>query len=155
MLTGSAAKKRWLTLGANFGVLLFLIAELNQTSEMNHGATRNQVASETSELLRDVGSSPRFAELIVKAAGNDELTAGEKVQYTRHTLSMLRYFENVHYQYRQELYDEEEFSTQREAWPKVYASSKPVVAIWCDFRQTFSRPYREEFDGLLSEHRCD
>jgi hypothetical protein len=26
---------------------------------------------------------------------------------------MLRYFENVHYQYRQGLYDEEEFSTQK------------------------------------------
>jgi len=149
---------RWLTLGANVGVLLglfFLIAELNQTGEMNRGETRNQVASELSELLRDVGNSPQLADLIVKAEHSGELTDSEKLQYTRHILSMLRYFENVHYQYRQGLYDEEEFSTQKEAWRKVYASSKPVVAIWCDFRATFSNEYRREFDGLLSEYRCD
>jgi len=149
---------RWLTLGANVGVLLglfFLIAELNQTGEMNRGETRNQVASELSELLRDVGNSPQLSALIVKAENNAQLTESETLQYTRHTLSMLRYFENVHYQYRQGLYDEEEFSTQKEAWRKVYASSRPVVAIWCNFRATFPSEYRSEFDDLLDEYRGD
>lgn len=148
---------RWLALGANVGVLfglIFLIAELNQTGEMNRGETRNQVASELLELLRDVGNNPQLAGLITKAEKGDELSDSETLQYTRHILSMLRYFENVHYQYRQGLYDEGEFSSQRDAWRKVYANSKPSVAIWCDYRVTFSPEYRREFDGLLSEHKC-
>ena len=148
---------RWLTLGANIGVLfgiIFLIVELNQTSEMNRGETRNQVASELSELLRDVGNSPQLAELIVKAENGDVLTPAEEMQYRQRILSMLRYFENVHYQYRQGLYDEREFSTQKEAWRKVYASSKITVDIWCDYRATFSPDFRIAFDNLLNDFQC-
>ena len=148
---------RWLTLGANIGVLfgiVFLIVELNQTSEMNRGETRNQVASELSELLRDVGNNPQLAELIVKAENGDVLTPAESMQYRQRILSMLRYFENVHYQYRQGLYDEAEFSTQKEAWRKVYASSKITVDIWCEYRVTFSPDFRREFDNLLDEFQC-
>jgi hypothetical protein len=148
---------RWLTLGANIGVLfgiVFLIFELNQTSEMNRGETRNQVASELSELLRDVGNNPQLAELIVRAESGDELTPGEDMQYRQRILSMLRYFENVHYQYRQGLYDEDEFSTQKEAWRKVYASSKTTVDIWCDYRMTFSPGFRRDFDDLLNKFQC-
>jgi hypothetical protein len=36
--------------------LIFLIAELYQTSEMHRGEKRNQVTSWLSELLRDVGT---------------------------------------------------------------------------------------------------
>ena len=148
---------RWLTLGANIGVLfgiVFLIIELNQTSEMNRGETRNQVASELSELLRDVGNNPQLADLIVRAENGDELTPAEVMQYRQRILSMLRYFENVHYQYRQGLYDEDEFSTQKEAWRKVYASSKTTVEIWCDYRMTFSIGFRAEFDNLLDRFQC-
>ena len=148
---------RWLTLGANIGVLfgiVFLIVELNQTREMNRGETRNQVAAELSELLRDVGNNPQLAELIVRAERGEELTPGEDMQYTQRILSMLRYFENVHYQYRQGLYDEGEFSTQKEAWRKVYASSRTTVKIWCEFRTTFSSEFRRDFDDLLNEFQC-
>jgi hypothetical protein len=148
---------RWLTLGANIGVLfgiVFLIIELNQTSEMNRGETRNQVASELSELLRDVGNNPQLADLIVRAESGDELTPAEVMQYRQRILSMLRYFENVHYQYRQGLYDEDEFSTQKEAWRKVYASSKTAVEIWCEYRMTFSIGFRAEFDNLLDRFQC-
>ncbi len=144
---------QWLTLGANVGVvlgILFLIAELNQTAEMNRAQTRNQVASELGQLLRDVGSNPQLAEIIVKADRGDELSGSEGLQYTRHILSMLRYFENVHYQYRQGLYDEGEFSAQREAWRMVFATPESSVRVWCGFRMTFSPEFREEFDGLLS-----
>jgi hypothetical protein len=148
---------RWLTLGANVGVLLgiaFLIVELNQTNEMNRGETRNQIASELSELLRDVSNNPQLAELIVRAENGEELTPRENMQYTQRILSMLRYFENVHYQFRQGLYDESEFSTQKEAWRKVYAGSKTTVGIWCEYRMTFSPEFRGEFDNLLDQFQC-
>ena len=147
----------WLNLGANVGVLvglIFLIVELNQTRDMNRGETRNQVASELSQLLRDVGNNPQLADLLVRAENGDPLTPAEEMQYEQRILSMLRYFENVHYQYRHGLYDDGEFATQKEAWRKVYASSASVIPIWCDHRATFSPEFRAEFDGLLSRYGC-
>jgi hypothetical protein len=121
---------------------------------MNRGETRNQVASELSELLRDVGNNPQLADLLVRAENGESLTPAEAMQYQQRILSMLRYFENVHYQYRHGLYDDGEFATQKEAWRKVYATSAIVVPVWCDYRSTFSPEFRAEFDGLLAVHRC-
>lgn len=45
--------------------------------------------------------------LILKAASDDELTRAEKLRFQAHALSMLHYFENVHYQYRNGMYDAE------------------------------------------------
>lgn len=144
----------WLTLIANIGVLvglIILIIEVNQTREMNRGETRNQVAAELLGLLRDVGNNPQLADLLQRAESGDELTTSELLQYQQRILSMLRYFENVHYQYRQGLYDEGEFSTQKEAWREVYGRSSSVTPIWCEYRNTFSPQFREEFDGLLEK----
>jgi hypothetical protein len=148
---------RWLTLCANVGVLIgliFLIVELDQTRQMNQGETRTQVAAELLELLRDVGNNPQLADLIHRAERGDELTPADLMQYQQRTLSMLRYFENVQYQFRRGLYDKGEFSTQKEAWRKVYAASRPTIRIWCDYRNTFSPEFRAEFDGLLNEFKC-
>jgi len=40
----------------------------------------------------------------------------------------IHYFENVHYQYRQGLYDEAEFSTQEDAWRRflIYSGSNEI-----------------------------
>lgn len=131
--------------------LIILIIELDQTREMNRGETRNQVAAELLELLRDVGNNPQLADLLQRAESGDELTPSEFLQYQQRILSMLRYFENVHYQYRQGLYDEGEFSTQKEAWRKVYGQSSSATHIWCEYRSTFSPQFREEYDGLLEK----
>ena len=70
---------RWLTLDANNGVLIgiiLLIVELDQNRNMVRAQTRNAIAAEG-------------------------LTPDERFQYGLRTVAWFRFFENVHYQYRQ------------------------------------------------------
>lgn len=43
---------------------------------------------------------------------------------------MIRYFENVHYQFRQVLYDTADFLGQREAW-RSFMTDGSRVSFWC------------------------
>jgi hypothetical protein len=84
----------------------------------------------------------RYAEL---GDVREELTPDEHYQYRRFQIATFRYYENVHYQYRQGMYDEAEFSKQKHAW-RAYAGRSPgSIAIWCEMRSNFSTDFVEEW----------
>ncbi len=146
---------RWLTLGANLGVLvgiILILIELNQNATMMRGQTRNDVSVELIDLMSQVVTNPQLASLIHRVETGEELTPEELVQFEHREIAMFRYFENVHYQYRQGLYDEVEFSTQREAWRRYWTPAR--ISFWCDYRSTVSPDFRDEMDGLLSANQC-
>ena len=146
---------RWLTLGANVGILIgimLLLLELEQNSTMMRGQTRNEVSSELINLMSQVVENRDIAELIDRANSGEELTPVESIQYEHREVAMFRYFENVHYQYRQGLYDESEFSTQREAWRRYASPAR--IKFWCDYRLTVSLEFRAEMDRLIAANEC-
>ena len=147
---------RWLTLGANLGVLvgiLLLILELDQTREMMRAQTRNEISVGIVDLMSQVATDPQLANLIRRADSGDNLTPDEYVQYNHRSAAMFRYFENVHYQYRQGLYDESEYSKQKDAW-KEYFSNATTPVIWCNYRNTVSAEFMAEIDSLLTTDSC-
>ena len=146
---------RWLTLGANLGVLvgiILILIELNQNATMMRGQTRNDVSVELIDLMSQVVTNPQLASLIHKVESGDVLTSEESIQFRYRQIAMFRYFENVHYQYRQGLYDEAEFSTQREAWRAYKTPAR--VEFWCGYRLTVSSDFRAEMDDLLAIDNC-
>lgn len=143
----------WLTLGANLGViigLLLLVVELRQNAAMMRAQTRNDLSASAVELFVRVAENSQLADLRRRADAGEELTVAELYQYNAITRGFLRYWENIHYQYRQGLYDYAEFSRQREAWSEYAARSDALVRFWCAQRTAFSDPFVAEFDGLLS-----
>ena len=75
---------RWLTLGANVGILIgimLLLLELEQNSTMMRGQTRNEVSSELINLMSQVVENRDIAELIDRANSGEELTPVESIQY--------------------------------------------------------------------------
>ena len=148
---------RWLTLGANFGVLLgllLLVVELGQNAAMMRAQTRNELSSSIVDLFVRVAENPQLAGLRRRADAGEELTVDEAYQYQGLTRAFFRYWENVHYQYRQNLYDEVEFTRQREAW-RAYAQSSPaLLGFWCTQKYAFSPEFVAEFDGLLPPGSC-
>jgi hypothetical protein len=89
-----------------------------------------------------------------RADAGEELTPDETYQYEIITRAFFRYWENVHYQYRQHLYDEPEFSRQREAWRSYVPSSPALITFWCAERSQFSPIFVSEFDHLLPPNAC-
>ena len=147
---------RWLTLGANLGVLagiLLLVYELAQNRALMEAQTRNEVSVQIVDLLRDVSTDPQLAALLRRAGDGEPLSAEEVIQHRHRTLAMLRYFENVHYQYRNGLYDEVEYSRQQEAW-RGFLSAPASRVVWCDWRETFSPEFVRVFNELHASVTC-
>ncbi|MEJ2238529.1 MAG: hypothetical protein P8X82_09555 [Gemmatimonadales bacterium] len=147
----------WLAVLANLGVLVGIIVvvlELNQNSEMVRAQTRNELSNGIVGLLSAGAENSELASIMRRANSGEELTADEFVQFEERQAAMYRYWENVHYQYRQGLYDETEFSKQLEAWRAYVNQSKAVADQWCKFRSIVAEDFAAEVDGLLVRFSC-
>ena len=148
---------RWLTLGANVGVLIgiiLLIIELDQNRDMMRAQTRHELAMGIVDLLQVPASNEQLADLMYRAKIGEEISPRELFQFRLRTNALFRYWENVHYQYRVGLYDEEEFSKQRDAWKASITHSRLAQAYWCEIRTLYSPEFMSEMDRLLEEGSC-
>ena len=148
---------RWVTLGANIGVLvgiILLIVELDQNHEAVQAQTRSNLSQGIVDHLSMIASNEQLASLRRRIDAGEEATVDERYQYEAITRALVRYWENVHYQYRQGLYDDAEFTAHREAIRGYFANSKAIVRFWCMSKHAMSREFAEEIDGLLTTYNC-
>ena len=148
---------RWLTLGANIGVLvgiILLIVELDQNRQAVQAQTRSNLSQGIVDYMSVVAGDGELASLRRRIDLGEEATEDEQYQYSLITRALVRYWENVHYQYRKGLYDESEFAAHREAWRDYFAFSQAIVEFWCGTRHSMSREFAEEIDGLLTTYNC-
>lgn len=149
---------RWITVVANVGVLvglLLLAFELNQNRDMIRAQTRNEIATGVMQLMSLPAENPQLASVVRRGDAGEELTPDEQFQYRRFQIATFRYYENAYYQYRQGMYDEAEFSKQKEAWRGYAGRSPGSVAVWCEMRSNFSTGFVEEMDTtIIGEGSC-
>lgn len=147
------------TLGlfANLGVIagiLLLVFELNQNRDMMRAQTRNELSRGLNDVLSLTISDADLTDITVRADAGEPLTAADALRIAmRHELST-RYWENVHYQYRQGLYDESEFSRHADTMAAVLARTPSLVRYWCRDRLLYSIPFMEFIDELLERRGC-
>lgn len=148
---------RWLTIGANLGVLiglLLLIAELAQNRDMMRAQIRHELAMGIVDLLQTPANNDQLADVLYRGISGEDLTPTEMFQVELRTNALFRYWENVHYQYRVGLYDDTEFAKQRDAWSASLARSRLAVDYWCKVRLLYSPEFAQEMDGLLVDSPC-
>jgi len=148
---------QWLTLGANLGVLIgiiLLLVELHQNSTMMRTQTRYEVSQGIVDLLSLSANNDQLVSVLRRADSGEELTPDEQMQFRHRTFALFRYLENLHYQYRQGLFDEAEYSTQRLAWTAYLNSSKAAVTAWCILRPSVSPEFRSEINSKLNTYTC-
>ena len=91
---------RWLTLGANLGVLvgiILLVIELNQNRDLMRAQTRSDLSVEIISLLAQTANNSTLSDIMNRGDAGEELTATEYRQYLFNNLAFYRYYENVHY----------------------------------------------------------
>ena len=138
---------RWLTLGANIGVLIgivLLIVELDQNRDMIQAQTRNDISWQVTDFLTRVASDRDFSSLKYRAELGEELSAEEESRYFYHFSANLRIWENIHYQYRQGMFDDSEFNAAISTWRWLISVNKRFVPIWCQSRQNYSPEFMHE-----------
>ncbi len=140
--------------------ILLLIYELSLNRQMMRAQTRTAVSEGLTSYLTAIGANAQVASVVFRGnAGGEEafgdvLSDAEGGQYIYLQQAMFSYFENVHYQYRNDLYDESEFNAQRNAWRRLFAL-KGVAEGWCRTRHERSPEFVGEIDGLLTTYKCD
>jgi hypothetical protein len=148
---------RWLTLGANLGVLVgiaLLVFELNQNREMVKAQTRHDISTEYSSFLTDTAYSPETVDIILRKVAGAETTPQEDLQYQFRLIAWFEIASNVHYQYRQGLYDESEWSAITARW-RGFANASPSVAEhWCRFRSQQTLEFQAAINPLFQKLDC-
>jgi len=148
---------RWLTLGANIGVLIgimLLVVELDQNREMIRAQTRNDISRQISDHLGMVANNDQLASVKRRSEAGEELSADEEQQQYLLFTANKRMWENIHYQYRQGMFDEKEFDGERAAWRALINRDKSFARNWCPSRENYSPEFAAELDSLLDEGVC-
>ena len=147
----------WLTLGANIAVLIgivLIVVELDQNRDSIRAQTRNEISSDIVQLLSMIASDGELANIRRRADAGEELSPDEGYRYILLTIANIRYWENVHYQYRQGLYDRVEFERQRAAIRGYIRGSARFSEYWCRNKDLYSPEFVEEVDALMIENAC-
>ena len=148
---------RWLTLGANVGVLTglaLLLVELDQSRDATRADTRQNISQEITGLLTQIALDEDMADLRYRADSGAELTGLELYRYQLLQRGLFRYWENVHYQYRLGLYDESEFSAHKRVWARYVNSSARLPNYWCSIRDLVSNDFANEMDSAIGNLSC-
>lgn len=148
---------RWITLGANIGVLVgifLLVYELDQNREMIRAQTRNDISNQITDHLSLKGSDARLAELTRRAEAGEVLSEVEEHQHYLLFSANKRMWENIHYQYRHGMFEENEFEAERTIWRYLINRDQSFERIWCPQRQGYSPEFRAELEGLHDDDVC-
>ena len=133
--------------GVIIGILL-LAYEVNQNRQLMRAQTRNELQQGVTDVLSLSAGNIELADIIVRQNRGDELTATELLMVSQRNELVFRYWENVHYQYRQGLYDEVEFSKHLRTMEAVLKRSGGLAEYWCENRALYSVPFAAEIDGI-------
>lgn len=129
--------------------LLLVILQLRQNRTLMRAQVRHELASTIVDLLNSSANNSQLAGVLRRGALGEELTEDEQLQFRLRSNALLRYWEDVHYQFRLGLYDEVEYSRQKAAWKASFASSVGFVKYWSEVRTLYSPLFAAEIDGLL------
>ncbi|MEZ5489617.1 MAG: hypothetical protein R3F50_04765 [Gammaproteobacteria bacterium] len=147
---------RWLTLIANVGVLagIFTVAlELSQTQtamQAEASSTRSQMDMNNRRLSYDLG----IRDIAQKLSTGQELTAEEIRRVNLREATMLRYFENLHYQMEIGVLDEQIWDANLQAISS-YCNSPLFNAAFPNWENGASRAFRMDFVNLINSYCTD
>ena len=138
-------------LAANVGVILsimFLAYQIGEQRELMKAQTRTAISSEIIGLLVSEATDEGLLSMERRSNDGEKLSPDDRFRLDRISRAYFRYWENVHYQYRNGLYDETEFAGSRAGW-KSRLSRPGVGAIWCDTEEQYSREFVAQIERLL------
>ena len=141
----------WIALMANCVTilgLLLVILQLRQNRSLMRAQVRHELASTIVDLLNSSANNSQLAGVLRRAGQGEQLTKDEQFQFQLRSNALLRYWEDVHYQYRLGLYDEVEYERQKAAWKATFADSVGFVRYWSEVRTLYSPRFASEIDAL-------
>ena len=150
---------RWLSWLANIGVIagiVFLAVEIRQNTEMIRSQTRDSITEKQLTLFEWFASDAE-SNRIREAGDRLELDpeSAEFAQYGWMIAGNFRLWENEWYQFRQGLFEPEEFQPRINIWRRMLNDTPGMRQVWQQYQRAgYSPDFRELIDSLIEdEHR--
>ena len=142
---------------ANFGVLvgiLLLIFELSQNRQMMQAQTRNELSQSIVTQFFAGAADENLADLVLRGHTGQLQSEVDELRYFWWFVARFRYWENVHYQYRLGLYDENEYTAQFSAFAAGFRRAG-MRKFWDQNKSTFSPEFVAAVDGALGQQAAE
>ncbi len=139
---------RWLTLGANIGVLvgfIFLIVEIRHTNDLARASAYRSRGTEIQEAYQAVALDPELSRIVLKfnQQGIDGLTDHERIRYTYWQIAKQLRMQNQFNDYQMGFLDED-----------VYQAALNGAANWYDLWMELGIPIEDpEFKTAIESVR--
>ena len=112
--------------------------------------TRNEISRMSIELQQS-NREPAQASAIVRGLSGELLTGEERYQFVRWAAVTLEFWENIDYQYRQGLFDEEEYRAQLNRIRSRVNVQSGIRDYFCDRRAFYSSSFVSAMDSVLDQ----
>lgn len=130
--------------------LIYLAVQVRQNTRMSKSATRQAIADAISRAPSDFFTDADFTRNFLKHLEGENLGIDQVLQLQAYCYVTLRTWENIHYQYRCGMLNEDE-------WQAMHLNIKALLQVpaWRDYwdreREIYSSPFRQEIDALFAE----
>ncbi len=137
---------RWMTLGANIGVLagiIFLAFELQQNTVATQLEAASNFQDSFSEIELFIAGSPEFAELLRKGREGEEVSAADQLRLWIFYGNALRQWQFTHFQYLSGALDEDIWQGHRVRLTKIISEDRGLFDNWQMTKLQFSPAFNE------------
>ena len=146
-----------LTLIANLGVIagiIFLAVEVQLNTNMMRAQTRDAVTGKQLEWYAVIAGDSETMDVYFRGINSPEDIDPNSSDQTRFNMLMIgnfRIWENEWYQFKQGLFDQDEFDPRLEVWSRMLRQNKGLSNVWKDQRLNYSPEFREQVDQLVAD----
>jgi hypothetical protein len=127
--------------------LVFLVIEINQNNEMMRAQTRSGVTDAIIDNIK-LGMDPRVIVAYQKQRNGQQLSEEESYLLDQIANATLRLWENTHYQYRNGMFDDDEFEADLAVWRETMQAPE-FRQHWSSRSHTYSEAFRRQIDELV------
>lgn len=121
---------------------------------MMRSQTRNEISQATLDLLNYTATNGELSDAIVRADRGEELSDTERFMVGSRNEAVLRHWENIHYQFRQGLYDKSEFDASLATFSTILGDQPALMEKWCQDRTDYSAEFAKQLQALLPPDSC-
>lgn len=147
---------RWLTLGANFGVvvgLIVLIYEVNQNTAMMEAQINQQRTDTAMSEQQSQYNSDYLPAIVLKAGRAAPLTEEEHYRFSLWMRAFNRNMDNQLWQYNHGFLGENIPRSMRYAVRNVIGTTEAGLEVWEESKGQYSDEYIEFVDGTIADLR--
>ena len=122
--------------------LFYLGTQIRQNTRSVKASSYHAVVTNLSELSGATGRDPLTSDLVLRGRSNfDDLSRTEKMQYSLFLISLYRSYEDIFYQYEQEMIDEPVWAGWSNSMTRLFWQPG-VQTWWPTWREDCHRDFR-------------